>query len=112
MAETLWNMLLRALDRRQADAHREALSQPLVYGADSSLVKSDDAVFALYELYKSIWGFAEPPCFDKSVGAIVLADNVGNQKRVRDAVKQLKAMFNNNDPAFCSFGAKLWRCTN
>jgi len=113
--------LLRSVDSRQAHAHREKLTQQnqtlLLSHADderkSRVVKSADVTFALFELYKSMWGFAEPPCFDQSAGAIVFADNVGNQKRVRDAVKELKGMYNNNDPAFCSFGTSLlWRCNN
>ena len=110
IAQTIWNILLRALDRRQADIHREsAANQPILCSDSDSRVmtKSMDLMFATYELYHSIWQFQEPPFYDKTIGAIIAGDNIGNQKRVRGAVKVLKEKFNNNDPKFCSFGVQF-----
>jgi len=110
IALTIWNIMLRAMDRRQADMHRQLPGNQMIVCSDSDsriMTKSMDVMFAAYELYRSIWNFQEPPFYDKSVGAIIAGDNIGNQKRVRQAVKVLKEKFNNNDPKFCSFGVQF-----
>ena len=105
IAQIIWNMLLRSIDKRHADQHRMAISanQEIFSLIASSMTKSVDLMFGVYDLYKSIWRYSQPPFVDQNLALRLERNLCGNQKRIDDAVKKLKTEFNNNKPIFCSF---------
>ena len=116
IAESIWYLLLRSFDKNQSDKYKQILHEKYTKNGsknkileDPTMISSIDLMFVLYELYKSIWGFSQPPFYKNEKGLIALQDYVGNQKRVRDACQQIRAKFNNNSPQFLSVGAQLWK---
>ena len=125
ISDSIWNLMLRCLDKQYSDKHRDALNksiykidetssekeknkQPQI-GEDRVMIKSMDCVFGLYEVYRSIWGYSIPPFYPPGeMWKIWLNDNVGNQKRVNDACQQIRKNFNNNLPQFLCVG-KEWQ---
>ena len=78
---------------------------------DNLLFKSITNMFAIYNLYKTIWDYDQPKCYQNiSNGSIINSINIGNQHRIHNAVEKLKSKYNNNQPRFCGQGVKLWQC--